>query len=235
MKANPYYLFVEICGKIKNDDSVIALPLGQKVRNLAEGKMKKTSWIKRCKRLITKHLFVIVLCIGVIAIGLACLMRFGLLNKAGKASIKTSSLLTDAIDISELSTAEFRYRGIADIYSDEERTRVHCRVCYNAIVKAGIDMEKVQFDVDAEKKVVTAILPDIDLKVTIIDEQSMALLPSGVDVGIDSMLKYSKEDAETEARESTELINTAQENLKATIEGLLFPILKAQGYSLVWA
>jgi|GEM_PF-1806118 len=209
--------------------------LVKKICNLAEGKMKESRWIKRCKRLIAKHLFVFVLCIGVIAIGFACLMRFGLLNKADKASIKTSSLLMDAIDISELSMAEFRYRGIADIYSDEERTRVRCRVCYNAIVKAGIDMEKVHFDVDTERRVVTAVLPDIDLKVTIIDEQSMALLPSDVNVGIDSMLKYSKEDAETEARESTELINTAQENLKATIEGLLFPILKAQGYSLVWA
>ena len=62
----------------------------------------------------------------------------------------------------------------------------------------------------------------------------MAILPSDADVGIDSMLTYSREDAENEARESSELINTAQENLKATIEGLLFPILKARGYSLVW-
>jgi len=152
----------------------------------------------------------------------------------GSVKIDTSSLLTDAIDIAELSTAEFRYRGIADIYSDENRTQLRCRVCYNAIVKAGIDMKKVKFDVDPESKVVTATLPEIDLKVTIIDEQSMALLPSDADVGIDSMLRFSKEDAESEARESSELISTAQENLKTTIEGLLFPILKAQGYSLAW-
>ena len=196
--------------------------------------MKELHWIKRCGGIITKHLFIAVLCIGVLAIALACMTRFGLLNQPGKVTINTSSLLTDAIDIAELSTAEFRYRGIADIYTDENRTQVRCRVCYNAIVKAGIDMKQVQFDVDSEKKVVTAILPDIDLKVTIIDEQSMAILPSDADVGIDSMLKYSKEDAENEARESSELINTAQENLKATIEGLLFPILKAQDYSLVW-
>lgn len=196
--------------------------------------MKESHGIQRCVGLITKHLFVAVLCIGVLAIGLACLTRFGLLNQSGKVSINTSSLLTDTIDIAELSTAEFRYRGIADIYTDENRTQVRCRVCYNAIVKAGIDMKQVQFDVDSEQKVVTATLPTIDLKVTIIDEQSMAILPSDANVGIDSMLKYSKEDAENEARQSSELINTAQENLKATIEGLLFPILKAQDYSLVW-
>lgn len=196
--------------------------------------MKESHWIKRCGGCIIKHLFKAVLCIGILAIALACMTRFGWLNQPGKVSINTSSVLTDAIDIAELSTAEFRYRGIADIYTDENRTQVRCRVCYNAVIKAGIDMKQVQFDVDSEKKVVTATLPDIDLKVAIIDEQSMSILPSDANVGIDSMLKSSKEDAENEARESSELIKTAQENLKATIEGLLFPILKAQDYSLVW-
>ena len=196
--------------------------------------MKASEWVKRCRGALTKHLFVCVLCIGIITVALTGLARFGLLNRAGSVKIDTSSLLTDAIDIAELSTAEFRYRGIADIYSDENRTQLRCRVCYNAIVKAGIDMKKVKFDVDPESKVVIATLPEIDLKVTIIDEQSMALLPSDADVGIDSMLRFSKEDAESEARESSELISTAQENLKTTIEGLLFPILKAQGYSLAW-
>ena len=196
--------------------------------------MKKSRRTKRSKGVNPKNMFIIILFIGIVVIGFACLTRFGLLNKIGKTSIKTSSMLTDAINISELSTAEFKYRGIADIYSDESRTKVSCRVCYNAIVKAGIDMQKVQFDVNTENKTITATLPEIDINVTIIDEQSMALLPSNADIGIDSMLKYSKEDAENEARESTELINTAQDNLKATIEGLLYPILNSEGYTLLW-
>ncbi len=174
------------------------------------------------------------LCIGCIFILIACLIHFDPFNRESETSIKTTSLLTNAIDLAELSTAEFRYKGIADIYSDENRTQIRCRVCYNAIVKAGIDMRKVQFEVDTDNRVVTAILPDIELKVTIIDEQSMALLPSDADVEIDNMLKYSKEDAEKEARESEELINTAKNNLRATIEGLLYPMLKAQDFSLNW-
>ncbi len=200
----------------------------------AEDKMKEKRWTKRCRSFIAGHLFFSVLCVGVMVVGMSCAVRFGVLDHAGRVNITTSSSLTDAIDIAELSTAEFRYRGIADIYTDEKRTNIRCRVCYNAVVKAGIDMKKVQFDIDREKKTVTATLPEIDIKVTIIDEQSMALLPSNADAGIDSMLKFSKEDAEKEARQSSALISTAQENLKATIEGLLFPILKAQGYSLSW-
>ena len=82
--------------------------------------------------------------------------------------------------------------------------------------------------------IVIVTLPEINLTVTITDEQSMALLPSNADVGIDSLLRYSRQDAENEAKESTELISIAQDNLKATIEGLLFPILKTHGYSISW-
>ena len=114
--------------------------------------MKKSRRTKRSRGTNSKHLFIIVLCIGVVVIILACLTRFGLLNIKGKTSITTSAMLTDAINISELSTAEFKYRGIADIFSDENRTKVSCRVCYNAVVKAGIDMQKVQFDINQENK-----------------------------------------------------------------------------------
>ena len=174
------------------------------------------------------------LIIGVIVIALVCVYRFNLFGILGKVTIDTTSLLTDTIDMAELSTAEFKYRGIADVYKDEARTKVICRVCYNAVVKAGIDMKEFKYDVDAENKVVTAALPEIGIKVTIIDEDSMATLPSDADVGIDSMLKYSREDAEREARESTELISTARENLKKTIEGLFYPILKEKEYTLMW-
>lgn len=95
-------------------------------------------------------------------------------------------------------------------------------------------MKKVQLVTDTSKKIVMATLPEIELKVTIVDEESMSLLPSNADVGIDSMLKFSKEDAESEAKTSDVLINTARENLRATIEGLLYPILKAQDYTIVW-
>ena len=43
-----------------------------------------------------------------------------------------------------------------------------------------------------------------------------------------------EEDAEEEAGQSEELFNTAKQNLKATIEGLLFPVLNVHGYSLTW-
>ncbi len=190
--------------------------------------------MKRCKDFISKHSFVLVLIICIIAIVLTCLFHLGILNKPRRANISTSSLLTDAIDIAELSTAEFKYIGIADIYTDESRTNVHCRACYSATVKAGINVAAFKYDIDPETKIVTASLPEIILKVSIIDAQSIALLPSDSDVELAVLLKYCLEDAESEAWKSEELINTARENLKSTIEGLWYPILHSQGYTLKW-
>lgn len=183
---------------------------------------------------MSKKLFRSVLIIGIAAVIAAGLFRFVLLNSSRNVNIIASSALTKVIDISELSTAEFKYRGIADVYTDDKRIDVRCRICYNAVVKAGIDMKEVGFDVDTENKVVIAALPDIDIKVNIIDEQSMLVLPSDADIGIEDMLKYSKEDAEKEAMESGELKVVARENLEAVIKGLLLPILKPQGYTLVF-
>lgn len=183
---------------------------------------------------MSKRPFNLVLIIGIAAVIAAGLFRFVLINSSRNVNIITSSTLTKAIDISELSTAEFKYRGIADVYTDDNRTDVRCRICYNAIVKAGIDMNDVAFNVDTKDKVVTAALPEIGIKVNIIDEQSMLVLPSDADVGIEAMLKYSKEDAEKEATESGELKVVARENLEAVIKGLLLPILKPQGYTLVF-
>ena len=191
--------------------------------------------MRRRRNARARRIFTAVVTAGVLAVILAGLLRFGpVLFGNGNANTVTSSELAKAIDIAELSTAEFKYRGIAEIYADESRSQVRCRVCYNAVVKAGIDMKDVKLEVDPENKQVTAALPDLKLNVTVIDEQEMALLPSDADVSIGEMLKAAGEDALSEAQQSGELMAAARDNLAKTIEGLLLPVLEAQGFSLAW-
>ena len=63
----------------------------------------------------------LILSLGVIAIMLASLFRLTILNKQNTIKINTSSVLIDAINIADLSTAEFKYRGIAEVYTDEKK------------------------------------------------------------------------------------------------------------------
>ena len=176
----------------------------------------------------------LLLVFGTVAIIFSSVHRFGVFSNPEKATIISSSALREVIDISELSAAEFKYRGIANVYTDSTLTKVRCRICYDAVIKASIDMQEVEFYVNTDTKTVIAVLPPIKIKATIIDEQNMSILPSNAKVRLDRMLKYSKEDAETEAKNNENLISTAMDNLQTTIEGLLLPILKPQGYILKW-
>lgn len=69
--------------------------------------------------IMDKRLLRLVLSIGLIAIASACLFRIYSTDQSDTTSIITSSQLLDTIDIAELSTAEFKYRGIADVYNDK--------------------------------------------------------------------------------------------------------------------
>lgn len=183
---------------------------------------------------MNRKLFRLVLLLGLAAVIMAGALRAVPLFRQKSVQTITSSTLTKAIDIADLSTAEFQYRGIAEVYRDDSRRDIVCRVAYYAVVKAGISMEDVLFDVDPETKVVTAALPEIGLKVSMVDEQSMFVLPSDANVTIDQMLQAGKEDAAREAAESGALQQTARENLESVIRALLLPILKSQGYTLAF-
>lgn len=183
---------------------------------------------------MNKKAFRLVLILGIAAVLAAGVFRVIGMTHSGSTHTVTSSTLSTAVNISELSTAEFKYRGIAEVYTDDTMTNVRCRVCYNAVVKAGISMKDIHFDVDTQEKTVTATLPDIGIRVSIIDDRSMAVLPSNADVGVEDMLKYSKMDAEKEATASGELRAASRDNLESAIKGLLLPILQPQGYTLAF-
>lgn len=151
----------------------------------------------------------------------------------GEESIITSSTLTDAIDISDLSTAQFTYNGIAEVYEDEAE-EVKCHIRYYAKVKAGIDMKEVDFEIDDEKMTVKPVLPEIKITVNSIDEKTLSFIPTDTTIEIKEALTVCKNDAAKEAKESSELLESARENLKSIIEALLYPVLTPQGYHIVW-
>ena len=175
--------------------------------------------------------------ICVVAFLAVCFVRLILpaITKTTK-TIDVSSILIESKDIAELSTAEFKYRGIADAYEDEEKTRLRCRICYSATVKASFNIEDLMknLDTDENKKTITVTMPNIFYKVKIDDEYQMITLPNSAKIDLPEMLQCCKEDAEYEASQSNDLRTAATENLKASIEGLLYPITRALSYELIW-
>lgn len=190
--------------------------------------MEKTQ--KKCKFNIIFFLVVL----GLVLVAVVLSIRLSEKPDKVEEKIITSATLKDAIDISELSSAQFTDNGIAKIYKNEKKKKVECYVKYNAQVKAGIDMKDIDFEIDEEAKTIKPILPEIKISSNPVDEKTLSFIPSDTKVELDVVLKSCKEDAEREAMESSGLIETAENNLKSIIEGLLRPIVAPEGYDIIW-
>ena len=152
----------------------------------------------------------------------------------GEKKIITSSTLKETINISKLSTAKFTYNGIATVYKDATKEKIKCHIRYNATVKAGVDMQKVDFEIDHKNKTVKVKLPKIKIKSYIVNEQPLSFIPNDTTVDLKEALVICKEDARQKAMESPRLMNLAEENLKSTIEALLYPLLESKEFKIIW-
>ena len=155
--------------------------------------------------------------------------------KKGKETIISSATLTDMVDISELSTAQFTYNGIAEVYENKEKNKVKCYIKYNSIVKANINMEEINFEINRNNKTVKPILPEIKLTPKIITgENSLSFIPEDTKLELKEVLLVCEEDAKNEALNSPGLLKYAEENLKDTLEALLLPVIESSGYQIIW-
>lgn len=170
----------------------------------------------------------------VLIVAAANLFGPGIVKKIGGENVITASRLGKAINISQLSTAEFVYNGVAEKHEAENPQNIECYIAYNANVKVGIEMEEVTFTIDEENKTVTPVLPEIEINIAALDENSLSYIPRNPDIPLKEVITICKEDAVSEANNSKQLYQTAQENLQAVIEALLTPLLEDAGYSIVW-
>lgn len=144
----------------------------------------------------------------------------------------TTSDLERVVNISRLSSAEFVYNGIAQAL--DENGSVQYSVAYCATVRAGIDMSEITFEIDEDTRVVTPILPEIDIDEPILDETTLEFMPSNPRADLQEIIALCKEDALTEMQEDGQIYTTARENLQSTVEALITPLLEHGDYTLGW-
>ncbi|HBM47113.1 MAG TPA: hypothetical protein DD387_04730 [Lachnoclostridium sp.] len=155
-------------------------------------------------------------------------------SRIKKDDIITSAALEKAIDIEQLSTAEFSYSGIAEKYKNENSKEVDCYIAYDAKVKVGIQLSDIHFKIDEKEKTIKPVLPKPEITVASLDGGSLSYIPKNPDIPLKDVIELCTEDAKQEANQSERLRLTAQENLQSVIEALLSPILKQAGYQIIW-
>lgn len=151
-------------------------------------------------------------------------------TQKNKPQIITQATLQKVINVSELSTYEAVYNGIAKVMNVDNPERVDYYVSYEAKVKAGIDFEEVDVQVDEEEKLITVTLPEIEIKDVNVDIASLDYIfendKANTYTVSEQAYKKCIEDVTEESSAEQAIYDLAGQNAENIIEALIRPFVE---------
>lgn len=153
-------------------------------------------------------------------------------SKLNKTTYLTASQLTEIVNASKLSTAEYRYNGIADKCNDKGEAEYH--VYYESTISASYDMSAITFDIDEEAKTITPHLPEPEIGDPSIDTTTLDYLPENPKANLKDVISICKADVLAEVASAGGILYTANQNMRRTMDALLVPVTEKTGYSITW-
>ena len=197
------------------------------------------------KKLRIKQIVLLILIITVVAAGVVGYFKIEMDKKNSKPQIDLKSTLEKIISVSDLSTFEAIYNGVAIVNNGEEPNEIDYYVSYEAKVKAGIDFEKVNVEVneteteEGSEKTIVVTLPKVKITDVNVDIASLdyIFLNKKANTETVSAQAYKKciEDVTRESESTTAIYELAKENAKNIVEALINPFVKQldSSYKLV--
>lgn len=185
-------------------------------------KMKQKLSGKKMKFVITSVIALVVIAIALLTISIA--------SKNSEPEIISKSTLEKIINVSDLSTFEAVYNGIAKVKNEKNPEKVDYYVSYDAKVKAGIDFEKVNITVDNENKVIMVKLPEIEITDVNVDITSLDYIFENdkANTATVSEEAYKKciEDVTSESSNEDAIYDLAEQNAHNIVEALISPFVE---------
>lgn len=176
--------------------------------------------------------------VAVICVKLAILPAY---NKyfGGETTIITKSTLTDVIKTSQISTYQMTYNGVAKKVKKGEK-KVAYLVNYEANIKAGVDMRKIEI-MSIEDNKISIKLPAIEIEEPNVDMQKLDYIfydKSEDKEGVtNEAYKLAVNDAKTETKNNKAIKKLAEDNLKRLLKALIDPLIEENGnkYTYDWS
>ena len=156
-----------------------------------------------------------------------------------KPEIITISTLEKIINVSELSTYQAVYNGIAEVKNEKKTEQIDYYVSYEAKVNAGFDFDNVKILMDEKAKIVTVNIPEIVINDVNVDMSSLDFIFENDKVNVSSVSKQAYSaciaDVTNESKQKTAIFELAEQNAKKVINALINPFIKQLGtdYELV--
>ena len=196
-----------------------------------EEQKKPTMSGKTLKLLLAILLVVIVIAVVLVGTKVA--------SRKSEPEIISKSTLERIINVSDLSTFEAVYNGVAKVMNEKKPENVDYYVSYNAKVKAGLDFEKIDLEIDREEKIITVKLPEIKITDVNVDITSLdyIFMNDKANTETVSAQAYKKciEDVTNESSNEDAIYTLAEQNAHNIIEALIKPFVEQldEEYQLV--
>ena len=182
----------------------------------------------KSKRIKFKHIAVLFVIIAVIITAL--MIKIKIFNKKSEPTIISKATLEKVINVSDLSTFEAIYNGVAAVANEENPENIDYYVSYEAKVKAGVDFELVEVEVNETDKVITVTLPEV--KITDVDVDIASLdyifMNNKANTQTVSEQAYKKciKDVTKESNSTDEIYESARQNARNIVEALISPFVE---------
>ena len=182
----------------------------------------------RTKRIKFKH--IVVLFVIILVIITALMIKIKIFNKKSEPTIISKATLEKVINVSDLSTFEAIYNGVAAVENEEKPENIDYYVSYEAKVKAGIDFALVEVEVNEAEKIITVTLPevkitDVDVDIASLDYIFMNNKANTETVSAQAYKKCIK-DVTKESNSTDEIYESARQNARNIVEALISPFVE---------
>lgn len=151
--------------------------------------------------------------------------------KKSEPSIITTSTLEKILNVSDLSTFEAIYNGVAKVSNLDDPQEIDYYVSYDATVKAGIDFAQVVISIDDEAKIISVKLPKIIITDITVDIESMDYIFINDDANTETVseeaYKQCIDDVTRECNSETAIFQLAEQNAKNIVEALIRPFVSS--------
>lgn len=195
--------------------------------------------MKKISKKFKVRLIAILLTVLLIASSCAIIIPMVAVNKEPVKEVISVATLKDIINVSELSTFTAVYNGVAEVKNQQTPTETDYYVSYEAKVKAGIDFEKIVFNVDKEQKRIKVTIPEVYITDVNVDIASLDYIfvndSANTSTVSQQAFKACEADVQAESQQQEKICELAEQNAKNILTALIRPIVEQldEEYELV--
>lgn len=183
--------------------------------------------------------------VAIVLAGLLVMSSFAMIipimsvNDEPVKEIISVATLKDIINVSELSTFTAVYNGVAEVKNQENTAETDYYVSYEAKVKAGIDFEKIVFNVDSEQKRINVTMPEVYITDVNVDIATLDYIfvndAANTSTVSQQAFKACEADVQAESQKQEKIYGLAEQNAKNILTALIRPIVEQldEEYELV--